>query len=294
MKINMVGPFVVNSPFGTEIAFRKGLEAIGHEITTIDPNLPNQKFTEDADATIVFKTAKDYNEALWEIGGVKIVYQPDDFRFPHIQEMMKEMSEYCDFALAFDRASAKGIENLGYTLSKELVLTADPDLYRHIDTPKDIDLCFVGSLSGSPSHKSRVRMIQTLQEAGLKVVYAHDLYNIEQIVQVYNRSKIILNHATDVGQPFGQGYGLQCRHFEAGFTKSCLLSNTVIGDNRLVNFARYDSEETLVSTAKALLTSNIARQTMADNFYRELNARHRPEHRALEIIDFIKECQNAS
>lgn len=290
MNINLVGAFIRNAPFGTEIAFKKGLERLGgHKITCLDTSYPNQSFDMDADVTIVFKWMEGYWNDLSNCGGNKIVYQPDDIRFPHIMDMMRKMNKYCDFALTYDDEAAKIAGGIGYKKSQRLLLTADPELYRNIpNTEKDIDVCFVGSLTGGHNHRSRAHMCHLATAIGLKTKFATDIYDIEEIVNIYNRSKIVLNHATDVGQSFGSGYGYQCRHFEAGFTKACVLSNAVIDDDRSVkNFPTFSDEKDFLLMTRKLLSNDDLRSSFASDLYDELNSKHRPEHRAADIIDFI-------
>lgn len=290
MRINLVGAFIRNAPFGTEIAFKKGFQALGgHLVNCIDTSYPGQVWDMEADVTIVFKWMEAYWMDLQLCKGKKIVYQPDDIRFPHIRKMMADMRSYCDYALTYDEEAAKIAGSLGYKKSQKLLLTADPDLYRHLPgTKKDIDVCFVGSLTGGPNHQSRMKMCQIASSLGLKTKFTTDLYDIDEIVRIYNRSKIVLNHATDVGQPFGSGYGLQCRHFEAGFTKACVLSNYIINDDGAVkNFPLFGDVRTLVEQIKELISDDSLREGYAERLYAELNANHRPEHRAREIVEFL-------
>ena len=51
LRINIVGAFIRNKPFGTEIAFGKGFDRLGkHLINTIDTSYPGQVWDYDADA----------------------------------------------------------------------------------------------------------------------------------------------------------------------------------------------------------------------------------------------------
>jgi hypothetical protein len=295
VKINIYGPVIANSPFGTEIAFKKGLEQLGHDVLAIDPNFTGQHVRHNVDASIVFKTAKDYTDDVKRSSGVKIVYQPDDFRFPHIQQMMAEMRDVCDFALAFDETSAGGIKALGYKLAKEMIVTADPDLYRPLaGMKKDIDFVFIGSLGDPRAHASRRKMIQVLLNEGFQVVYHSDLYDTQKIVELYNRAHVVLNHATDVGQTFGSGFGYQCRHFEAGMTGACLLSSMESGKRVLFNVARFTSEDDLVALAHAFQSNRKHAADLGKAFREELFKRHLPVHRAAEMTQFIAECQRVS
>lgn len=295
MLINMVGAFIRNKPFGTEIAFAKGLRDIGVEINEYDPSVLSKVFPyrDDADATIVFKWLDDHDRGVLRlVPGPKIVYQPDDVAFPHIQEMMRKMREVCDYAFMYDDRGVKFAESLGYNKAQRLLLTADPDLYRPIDgVKKDIDVSFIGSLTAGGNHKSRVKMCQIVSGmAGLRSHFQGDVYDIGKIVEIYNRSKVVLNHATDVGQPFGQGFGYQCRHFEAGFTGACILSNEVTnrqpGDPQMM--FTFDDEQNLVARLRFLVDRPDLCKQQGDDLYEELMENHRPTNRALEITEFIR------
>jgi hypothetical protein len=296
MRINLVGAFIRNAPFGTEIAFKKGLLRLGkHLVNCIDTSQPGQVWDHEADATIVFKWMEDYWGDLSRCKGKKIVYQPDDLRFPHIRNMMNKMRAYCDYAFTFDDDGAQMALSEDYMIvpydkAEKLLLTADDEIYRPLPgVKKDIDVCFVGSLTGGANHQSRMRMCEIVSQIpGIKTHFVTDLYNTEEIVRIYNYSKVVLNHATDVGQSFGTGYGYQCRHFETGFTRACVLSNKVINDTALQNFVEFESEGLLTSHVEGLLEHSTLREGLARDFYDELMASHRPEHRAQQMVDFIE------
>lgn len=286
--MNVVGAFIRNAPFGTEIAFRKGLEAVGVSVNAVDTSYPDQRFDADADATLVFKWMEgSYWDDLRRCRGPKIVYQPDDLRFPHIQDMMRSMREYCDYALTFDASGAELARGYGYLKAERLLLTADPDLYRPLDVEKDIDVCFVGSLTYGSNHTSRRQMVELIaRERRWKLFVASDLNDPHEVNRIYNRSRVVLNHATDVGQPFGHGYGYQCRHFEAGFARSCLLSNSV-PDRDIRQFMQFNSPRLLIDTVEYLLENPSIAEVGAQALEAELHLFHRPEHRAVQLLDFI-------
>lgn len=307
MKWNIVGAFVRNDPFGTEIAFRKGLERIGETVNVYDPSRPPDLFPldQDADVTLIFKYLDPGHarDMIKLFRGVKVLYQVDDLRFPHIQQMMNDMRDTCNHALTFDEDGARLARRMGYR-AQRLLLTADNQLYKPIPgVVKDIDVSFVGSLSHGANHVSRMRMCQRVQDFAdyqnrlhaeapqwhkpFKFFVANELFDIPKINEIYNRSKIVLNHATDVGQPFGHGYGYQCRHFEAGFAGACVLSNVVVNDNAIQNFYTYDSEETMMSILISLLAHPEDYQRVGDALHAELTANHTPEHRAQELVKFV-------
>lgn len=294
MKLNLIGPFKVNYPFGTEIAFSKGLKKIGCEVVEIDPNIDkNLDALEEADATIVFKSCVGGEENLDRIGGLKIVYQPDDARFPHIKKMMLEMRSYCDHFLSFDDYGAELAKQMRYETAEVLLLTADDELYcpSPAAVERDIDVSFIGSLGDPVAHASRRKMIQFVKEKseiyGWKTAFG-TTQSIPQVLDIYRRSKVVLNHATDVGQPFGWGYGYQCRHFEVGMTATGILSNSVYGGlthDLRPKYANFEDEAEMLDKIDAISRFYL---TVGEQTYEEIKKRHLPEHRAYQIVDYIE------
>jgi spore maturation protein CgeB len=94
-----------------------------------------------------------------------------------------------------------------------------------------------------------------------------------------------------VGQEFGFGYGYQCRHFEAGMTRSCVLSNVVSNETArdgIKSFWFFSSEQDLQDQVRYLLADPGHRQQLAHDLYGEMMAGHKPEHRAQQMVDFIR------
>lgn len=302
MRLNLVGPFVVNAPFGTEIAFAKGLRREGHEVIEVDPNVDTglDGMDQSADATVVFKSCCGNERHLRRLKGPIVVYQPDDARFPHIREMMLMMRSYSDLFLSFDDHGATVAKTMGYRAAETLLLTADDELYCPSPEPieRDIDVSFIGSLRHPTAHASRRFMCQIVQAEGRRRgwnVTIAECQHIPTVLDIYRRSKVVLNHATDVGQSFGNGYGLQCRHFEVSMTRTCLLSNRIYDR---VWSPVFTSEEGLVSSLDYLLTKRDD-EMYSDTFGKPLwekwadinydwTMRNRPEHRARELVDFIR------
>lgn len=302
MILNLVGPFVVNAPFGTEIAFAKGLRRIGHEVIEIDPNIDKEMrgLRNDADATVVFKSCVGAERFLKSLRHPIVVYQPDDSRFRHIKEMMLMMREYADLFLSFDGNGIDTARLMKYRASETLLLTADDELYCPSPTPivRDIDVSFIGSLGDPIAHASRRRMIDIVQrEANSRgwVTCFGSSQNIPEIIDVYRRSKVVLNHATDVGQSFGYGYGFQCRHFEVGMTNTPLLTNELLPDSTVGsldgNWNSFSSEDDLIEQLDIMLSNgplvSALNSEMHQTAYDEIRRVHMPEHRAAQLVDFI-------
>ncbi len=295
MLINLIGAFVRNYPFGTEIAFKRGLEEIGVEVRTFDPSRDGAdefaKLSRDADATIVFKHAPALGHVLKNcFSGKKIVYQPDDVRAPGIGDMLRETREYCDYAFTFDTRGASFAEHgCGYIRAKRLLVTACPSIYRPVRSEKSYDIVFVGSFSNPQMHASRRHMFDVLSRAGLYVGMTENVWDPYVINEHYNSARIVVNHATDVGQLFGYGYGYQCRHFEAGMAGTIVLSNQLIDEDEggPQRFVRFQCEDSLVEAARSLLDKDDYVSKSLD-YHNEIMAEHAPWHRAREIVDFVE------
>lgn len=301
MKINMVGSFVRNFPFGTEIAFMRGLIQLGHSVGYWDPSRNAYNDWEPyPDVVISFKDHGDnpfeYIKEERDRGAITIEYQPDDLRAPGIRGMMERMRGCCDYAFTFDATGAKIAEELGYKRARKLIVTADPELYHPIPhMRKDIDFCFVGSMSNPEMHRSRNRMVDVLRDNGFHVE-VFSIFDAQKINQIYNRSRVVLNHATDVGQDFGWGYGYQCRHFEAGFAGACLFSNCLLDDegDGPGHFARFDGERSLIFWARELLEpikGELPYENFAEGYLEEMRRCFMPHHRAAEIVQFVEEVR---
>lgn len=302
MLLNLVGPFIVNHPVGTEIAFAKGLAEIGHEVIGVDPNIDKEMsgLRVDADATVVFKSCVGQEENLLRLPLMHeklhpvIVYQPDDARYSHIRQMMLEMRKYSNLFLSFDQYGANVAKSMGYRAAETLLLTADPELYSPSPEPieRDIDVSFIGSLGDPVCHASRRKMCEIVKaeadRRGWKTAFGQ-CQDMPVVLDIYRRSKVVLNHATDVGQKFGLGFGLQCRHFEVGMTKTCLLSNQRMGFEgpETMPYVMYFDEQSLINQLDYLLeTGDWAEH--GQRLYDHIREKHMPVNRAHELIDFIK------
>ncbi len=294
MRLNLVGPFVVNAPFGTEIAFAKGLRQLGHEVIEVDPNIDREMvgLQNTADATVVFKSCVGSEKYLRSLRHPIVVYQPDDARFPHIREMMLMMRQYANLFLSFDDHGATVAKTMGYRAAETLLLTADPELYCPSPEPieRDIDISFIGSLGDPVAHASRRKMCQMVIAADRGwSVHFEQTQDIPRVVDIYRRSKVVLNHATDVGQAFGFGFGLQCRHFEVGMTRTALLSNQRLDGNPPETFkhVQFFDEHSLISQIDYML-ENENWKMHGEQIYDDIVTHHMPVHRAAQLVDFIR------
>jgi hypothetical protein len=108
--------------------------------------------------------------------------------------------------------------------------------------------------------------------------------DLPALIDIYRRSKVVLNHATDVGQPFGMGYGLQCRHFEVAMTRTALLSNVMYEAPTGFPFLSFDSERSLIDVLGMALEKH---EWFGRLLYDYTVDGHLPQHRASQLIDFI-------
>jgi len=204
------------------------------------------------------------------------------------------MRGFADLFLSFDDHGSTVAKSMGYRAAETLLLTADPELYCPSPEPieRDIDVSFIGSLGDHVAHASRRRMCQIVHQEGStrgwNMVFAQSQH-IPTVLDIYRRSKVVLNHATDVGQSFGTGFGLQCRHFEVGMTETCLLSNSVIGhpDKFGLQFAGFGDEYGLKEMIKMLVDEG-GWKALGTPLYNTIRLFHMPENRAAQLVDFIE------
>ncbi len=296
MRLNIVGPFRVNAPFATEIAFAKGLRARGHDVIEFDPNVDHPDLLDrTADFTLVFKTALDHNRHLVSMPNV-VLYQPDDLRFPHIRAMVSEMRRYSDHLITFRELTEQSDRDVLYFLAEQgfsslshLPVTADPDIYYPEDIERDIQFCFVGSLGDPACHWQRHRMVELLRSRGHQVMFGQT-NDVNEIRRIYCRSRVVINHASDSQLPFGLGFGYQCRHFEVAMTRSVLLSNDVLHDTDpplIQNFCRFSNEEEFLDRAERLLDYVYADDAAAA-LYNEVMSEHSPYVRAGQLVSILE------
>ena len=258
MRLNLVsGGWTRNSPWGTEHAFAKYLQADGHTVTRVHTGETDFSFDRDADVSVCFKDVKDrVADELLKFRGVKVVFQPDDIRFPDTREDMSYMRQLCDHALVFEPDGiGVATDELGYKRVARVMIPVDADIYRpNVNFAKVFDVCFVGNMSREPRHASRWKMRRIIAEElpNVRSVFMTQ-FGVSVINQWYNQSRIVLHHATDVGQEFGTGYGYQSRHFEAGYSGACVLSNEVLNEERMPGLNVFTSERDLVSQVRRLL-----------------------------------------
>lgn len=138
-------------------------------------------------------------------------------------------------------------------------------------------------------------MVEMLNKRGHKVLFGQT-NDVNEIRQAYCRSKVVLNHAAEQFEKFGWGHGFQCRHFEVGLTRSCLLSNCVMGEDEtnsgrqesLSGFCRFYDQTSFIDWAECLLDDEKVRQNFADQFYEEMLEKHTPAIRAKQLTDILE------
>lgn len=288
MKLNLIsGGWIRNSPWGTEHAFEKGLLRLNHQVNRVMKG--GSTSFPDADVNVIFKHVEtDFDrDELFHSSLPCIIYQPDDMRFPHIHEEMKSMVDLCVAAVIFEPDGVKTALEMGFPYATRIMLPVDDEIWRPLPVPKVLDACFIANFSNEPCHESRRWARDIINEMGLRSIVMSS-FDIPQIVHLYNSSKIVIHHATDVGQGFGFGYGYQSRHFEAGFTGACVLSNAVVNELNIPVMYLYNSPETFRDKIHDILRNEYWRQS-GFRLLATMNNFHKSEHRAQELIDFI-EC----
>jgi hypothetical protein len=293
VRINLVGPFYRNAPFGTECAFASGLIQEGHSVVCHEPgNFLSEPLDPAADATVFFKWVPEQTHSFKE-GGLRVIYQPDNLEFEHIRQLMSTARDHgVTHALTFYDTGCALARDMGFVAAEKLMLTADPDVYFHDADHKMYAASFVGGLGHGPEHVSRQRMVRAARLILGDKFLCTTTFDIPTIRHIYSHSRVVLHHATDVGQPFGHGLGLQCRHFEAALCGIPVLSN-VVWQERPDVLQGLDTFSSMEELGEKLFAYGAAMQThtivpSSCDIRRAAIRDHGPRVRASRMVEIIQ------
>ena len=282
MNILYINVIEQHEGWGTEFFVNQSFMRNGHETVTIDfrehRNSLAPKFLACQDFDVLFLQRGDW----FPIELLKSVNRP---RFYWASELVSRCRDQ-DRLLAsgmFDHVFVRGPEckrtvtrNSWLPSDRVSILLSGFDKYIHYKIPdlrKEIDILFVGSIT-----PRRERILNRLK---MKFnISIHAAYG-EKMVQLFNRSKIILNiHADDF-------IDTETRIFEALGSGSFVLTEKLGAENPFIHqkhLVEAGNEEELNALLKFYLDHKRERYKIADQGYQEALEKHTYTNRAEQII----------
>ncbi len=158
-----------------------------------------------------------------------------------------------------------------------LPLACDPEIHGKVETEKEWDVGFVGSVT--PANPRRKILLDHIKsEFDLKV----DRKFMDEMALHFCKSRIVFNNAIK--------NDLNMRVFEAMCTGSLLITDEAVGLDELFedgkHFVRYQ-DHSLLDTIQHYLQNPEEREIIALEGRREVLARHTYLHRATQMIDTL-------
>jgi len=274
MKIQLVGK--VSDRYANAIAIIAGIREAGHECIPIDPGTDAgvEALRDDVDLTIVMKRPKKVTRRLYDLTHTVALWMPDELRMENRQGWIKD-SDWATIHFTYDDSSIpiyieEGVKEGDVYF---VPLSGNPNVYQpvpysmrpgSIGAP-EIDFVFVGTMQGY-----RHRLVNDLKLMGYNVEVVSE-WDGESVNYLYQNAKVVLNHAHPVGQPFGKGYGLQQRLWEAGLAGRQILTNELMeGSSDLGLPLNFFSEHNLREKAEAAIERALYEYSYSQESYREL------------------------
>ena len=165
-------------------------------------------------------------------------------------------------------------------------------LYKNYNRERDIDVSFIGSC-----HSDRKEFIDHLKAAGINVkTFGKDWENSERIsqaglIQIYNRSKIVLNLSA---VSHGSKIQVNARDFEATGCGAALVTHDSESIRKCFNveteIVTYNCAKDAAKLIKYHLTHDMVREAISENGYIRSLANHQYVNR-FEAIKDIPSCE---
>ena len=215
-------------------------------------------------------------------------FMDDSWRF---EDYSSVVAPHFDYVCTSARCAVPKYEMMG--LGGRVIKTqggCSEDIYIPLNIKRDIDISFVGQ-----NHGNRAELISQIIDAGFNVqVFGRgwspnsQRVSIEEMVKIFNRSKINLNFSN---ASVGSSTQVKGRTFEIMGTRSFQLCGNadgideyyVDGDEIVIFF----SAEDLIEKAKYYLEHGDERERIATNGYLRTLREHTWRHRIDEMFNFI-------
>lgn len=292
LTVHVVGAQKTNYPWGFENHVISALQKMGCRVISTDfrqerLNL-SKLLQQEADFVLVCKgeyippdliKSLPYPTALWyceQIGNGK---EADYESFLRRKEVAYNVTAF-DFVFSHDKENMDLYKNMGckhvYWLPSAAINTA---VHKRLGLSKKYDITFVGS-------KTNRRATILIALAKHFDVYTPNIWDIHELNQVFNESKIVLNvhlsnlpnMETRIGEVLGSGSFL--------LTEELSSNDLFIDGEHLVQWKRGDIED-LVNKIKYYLLHEDERERIANNGHLFALEHHTFERRMDQLLTFL-------
>jgi len=276
-RLHLVSARSANHPWGFGNEVYAALEEMGVDVIDTDfrkgRRLLPRLLRQDAHLTLVLKGEGIAPELIRRIPGITVLWYPDDL-LPtrHGPRDIAYNGHAFDLVYGFARYDLGEYARYGVAGAKWLPWACDPHLHRKLDLRKAHDVCFVGTI-----YPRRAALLERLgRRFDLCVTRAFG----EEMVRIYNQSKIVLNLG------IGKG-GIQHRVFEALGCGSLLLTNELPPEERVFEdrvHLVYYNDDNIEELVAHYLSHDEEREAVAARGRAEVLRRHTVAHRIQKVL----------
>lgn len=211
----------------------------------------------------------------------------------HYFSLSDDIADYAALTVVWDSNDAYKKDSRVSERYAALWTPYDTRVFGDMGLPRDIDVCFVGTIEGA--HPERAELIQTLRDAGINVVTLGSnkdvlkKVSIEEYASVLQRSKISLNFSkTTTGL-----VQLKGRVFETMFCGALLMEQEGSETQRYFKegeeYVSFKDKEDLVAKVKQYLTDDAERERIAKTGQRVALEKYSPRKYWMEIFRKVLE-----
>lgn len=169
-----------------------------------------------------------------------------------------------------------------------LPLAGDGNFYKPLESPKNIEILFTGNLFldnfYTPDGLVQSRILNRLLKEGFKIKIVPKNISSENLNNLYNRSKIILNLA-----PLDYKKDFWMNVFDSALSKNFQLAEYKDDVEKVLpSLVCFKSQDEMIDLLKLYSGDNEERERIAQKVYDEAASRHSFQERATDILKSLK------
>ena len=286
MDILYINVIEQNAGWGAETFLNKGFQSLGHIVTNLDFREHRQvlatKLNQVPDFDVLFLQRGDRFPPYL----LKLCNRPKFFWATELvsrnrdQDILLKSNLFDHIFVHSDDCKSRIIQNKWIEDDKLTVMLNgfDANIHNKMDTPKDIDVLFVGSML--PRREKILNELKTHFNIKICSVFG------EEMSKLFNRSKIVLNIHSE------KFLDTETRIYEALGCGSFLISEKLSGENPFIagkHYIEVNDLKMMKDQIKYYLENQTEREEIALNGYHEAINKHTYYFRAKEFAKKFEE-----